>query len=164
MKDNSSEKGGSIKDRGFTMVELMIVIAIIAVLASIIMPKMTGARNRSTIAACKGNLRQIATAMEMYANENNGNYIPTSYSLPANFCFSNSCYLVSAGYMKSGPKCPYLSPLRSNQPYYWLVWYGGGNFTSNMIYCATDSIAVPHPGLSGLNYPCYRFGKGVVEK
>jgi len=47
------------KKTGFTMIELMIVIAIISILATIIIPKMTGARDKSKLEACKTNLKHI---------------------------------------------------------------------------------------------------------
>jgi len=82
------------------MVELTIVIAVIAVLASIIIPKMTGARDKSKLTACKGNLKHLSIALEMYANDNNGYYAPTGaiwYYPP---------YLVNSGYLKTEPYCP----------------------------------------------------------
>ena len=66
--------------RGFTLIELMIVIAIIAILAAILIPNFIHARAESQTAACEGNEKQIATAMEEYAVDNQGQYTAT---LPA---------------------------------------------------------------------------------
>jgi prepilin-type N-terminal cleavage/methylation domain-containing protein len=66
--------------KGFTLIELMIVIAIIAILAAILIPNFIHARAESQTAACEGNEKQIATAMEEYAVDNNGTYTAT---LPA---------------------------------------------------------------------------------
>ena len=66
--------------KGFTLIELMIVIAIIAILAAILIPNFIHARAESQTAACEGNEKQIATAMEEYAVDNNGTYTST---LPA---------------------------------------------------------------------------------
>jgi prepilin-type N-terminal cleavage/methylation domain-containing protein len=52
--------------RGFTLIELMIVVAIIAVLASILIPNFLNARAQAQTAACMANLNQIATAAELY--------------------------------------------------------------------------------------------------
>jgi len=60
--------------RAFTLIELMIVIAIIAILAAILIPNFLHARAESQTAACESNEKQIATAMEEYAVDNNGAY------------------------------------------------------------------------------------------
>jgi prepilin-type N-terminal cleavage/methylation domain-containing protein len=60
--------------KGFTLIELMIVIAIIAILAAILIPNFIHARAESQTAACEGNEKQIATAMEEYAVDNSGTY------------------------------------------------------------------------------------------
>jgi len=85
------------------MVELMIVIAVIAVLASIIMPKMGKTREKATLEACKQNIIKIEQAMEMYANENGGNYTPSLD--PANRVNFTLSYL-TPNYLKSVPTCP----------------------------------------------------------
>lgn len=56
--------------RGFTLIELMIVVAIIAILAGILIPNFTHARAQAQTAACEANLREIATAMELYYADN----------------------------------------------------------------------------------------------
>jgi prepilin-type N-terminal cleavage/methylation domain-containing protein len=66
--------------KGFTLIELMIVIAIIAILAAILIPNFIHARAESQTAACEGNEKQIATAMEEYAVDNQGTY---TQNLPA---------------------------------------------------------------------------------
>lgn len=62
--------------KGFTLVELLVVIGIIAVLISILLPALNKARLAANKAYCLSNLRQMQMASEQYANENQGWYIP----------------------------------------------------------------------------------------
>ncbi|HEX2971396.1 MAG TPA: prepilin-type N-terminal cleavage/methylation domain-containing protein [Tepidisphaeraceae bacterium] len=67
---------------GFTLVELLVVVGIIAVLMAILMPVMTAAREASKTVACLSNLRQMATAAHCYALANQGSY-PIAYYVRA---------------------------------------------------------------------------------
>ena len=64
------------KRRGFTLVELMIVIAIIAILAAILIPNFLHARAQAATSGCEGNVKMIATGLEEYAVDHNGSYGP----------------------------------------------------------------------------------------
>jgi prepilin-type N-terminal cleavage/methylation domain-containing protein len=92
--------------RGFTLIELMIVIAIIAILAAILIPNFIHARAEAQTAACEGNEKQIATAMEEYAVDNAGTYTTT---LPAMYLVAaprdpvnNSTYVISTSVPAAG--------------------------------------------------------------
>lgn len=54
------------KQRGFTLLEMMVVVAIIAILAGILIPNFTHARAQAATSACMANLKTVATAFELY--------------------------------------------------------------------------------------------------
>ena len=57
---------------GFTLVELLVVVAIIAVLIALLLPALNLVRATAESAVCKTNIRGINTAISLYANDNRG--------------------------------------------------------------------------------------------
>ena len=70
------------RNAGFTLVEIMIVVAIIGLLAAIAIPNFIRARTTSQMNACINNLRQIDAAIQEYALE--GNHVATDPVVFAN--------------------------------------------------------------------------------
>ncbi len=67
---NSQRRG-----RAFTLIELMVVIAIIAILAALLLPTLGRAKKSVARAQCSNNLKQLALAINMYADEH-GDALP----------------------------------------------------------------------------------------
>ncbi len=59
---------------GFTLIELLVVIAIIAILAAILFPVFSRAREKGRQATCSSNLKQVAAATLMYAQDHEGSF------------------------------------------------------------------------------------------
>ena len=79
--------------KGFTLVEIMIVVAIIALLAAIAIPNLLRAKLSANDALAKGTLRSLSTASEAFATANSGNYPLTITALTgATPPYMNSAY------------------------------------------------------------------------
>jgi prepilin-type N-terminal cleavage/methylation domain-containing protein len=68
---SSSNPSPGAGPRGFTLIELQVVIAIIALMVAMLLPTLIKAKQHATNAACEANLRQLALAWMMYAEDNN---------------------------------------------------------------------------------------------
>jgi type II secretory pathway pseudopilin PulG len=87
----------------FTLVELLVVIGIIAIMLSILLPTLAGARQRAQSVACLSNLRQIGQSAIIYATENKGyfwqscpvNPLPIPGSNPIKNVYDDSFYRFS---------------------------------------------------------------------
>src|SRR5580698_6309958 len=72
---------GKHQIRAFTLVELLVVIAVIAILAAILLPVLDKARQRSQTADCLNNMKQLQACYRMYVDDNN-DYLPPNEVIP----------------------------------------------------------------------------------
>ncbi|MGE9290838.1 MAG: type II secretion system protein [Puniceicoccales bacterium] len=65
--------------QGFTLMELLVVMAVIGVLAAIIIPALSAMRSTAQSSKCKGNLRNMQIANQLYASEHSNKYLAGIY-------------------------------------------------------------------------------------
>src|SRR3982750_3329891 len=65
---------------GFTLVELLVVIAVIAVLAALLLPVFRAAKSKASRGICINNLRQINMGLHMYSNDSDDKAPQTPYT------------------------------------------------------------------------------------
>src|SRR6185295_6365372 len=80
MKTVASFKSAHRVATAFTLVELLVVIAIIAVLAGLLTPALASARARTRKVGCINNVRQLAIGSLLYAQDNKGDLVGTSWN------------------------------------------------------------------------------------
>jgi type II secretion system protein G len=101
----ADEHNGIESQRGFTLLEMMVVVAIIAILAGILIPNFTRARAQAQTAACIGNMKTIATALELYYTDKESYPVATSASIDSAFMQNTM-----SGYLSILPHDPAAQP------------------------------------------------------
>ncbi|MFH1453680.1 MAG: type II secretion system protein [Armatimonadota bacterium] len=87
------------KNKGFTLVELLIVLTILGILMSIFVPQFTRVKLRALLSSCQMNEKNIATALETYAANDSMRYYPTDGNL-------NILVNSTPKYINTMPTCP----------------------------------------------------------
>jgi prepilin-type N-terminal cleavage/methylation domain-containing protein len=77
----STSCAGDSSPPAFTLVELLVVISIIALLAALLLPVLSRAKESGRATVCLSNLHQIGLALQLYVQDNN-NHLPVMYDKP----------------------------------------------------------------------------------
>jgi len=136
--------------RGFTLIELMIVIAIIAILAAILVPNFKRARARGQLAACLSQCKSTATALEMYAVENDGRF-PTLSGL------AGLNVLITTNFLKKLPTCPAANRVT------FLDYEATATPDRFSFSCVGNNHGECFPGVVTLNIPAYSNDQGPID-
>lgn len=77
MKRHCTSRQGWIV--GFTLMELLVTVAIIAILAALLLPAVSQSKGRALNAVCIGNFKQLTAGWRMYADDNGGRLVPVNF-------------------------------------------------------------------------------------
>ncbi|MDP8242598.1 MAG: prepilin-type N-terminal cleavage/methylation domain-containing protein [Candidatus Hinthialibacter antarcticus] len=113
----------------FTLIELLIVVAIIGILAAIAVPNFMNARVRATIARVQGDIKALSTAVEMYALDH-GAYPDDGQVTGIPWWMNNRLLTTPISYIGTIPKDPFLNNSEAGDSTnghreYWYVSYDG---------------------------------------
>ena len=99
-----------MKRRGFTLLELLIVVAMIGVLVSILLPSLHAARSQAQAVVCSSNVRQLVLANQLYAQTHDDQYVPGAARFLSNRDRWHGTRDGASGVFRSegGPLIPYL--------------------------------------------------------
>src|SRR6266850_1328763 len=98
--------------KGFTLIEMLVVIAIIAILAALLLPALSSAKGKGKQVACLNDLKQLSLAAQIYTADNDGKLVEnlptgrdTSSWAPGNLKLANNA--TNLNLIKQGKLFPY---------------------------------------------------------
>jgi len=102
---NKSGASPRIHAGGFTLTELLVVMAIIGILAGLLLPALSKGKGQAQSAACKNLLRQTGLGLQMYVQEN-GWYPPLAEKGTTTLCFNRLYPYYPASWTNASWNCP----------------------------------------------------------
>lgn len=132
-----------------SLLTVLALLAIVSVLAAILVPNFVRARARGTLTACKSNLKNIGTALEMYSTDWSGKY-PTSLDV------------LTPKYLKLIPECPTTRTVTYRAHFGKAAPMNKGGYED---YYYVECLGENHSAVSVTgNYPAYNGIEGLVER
>ena len=135
----------------FTLIELLIVIAIIAILAGMLLPALQQARERAKDISCQANQKQVVMACKSYTDDNNDHWFFTRKSdqEPKHNVYEWAYRLRTGNYLpwttaKTGARIKLFCPSGNPDDY-----YDNSAETNSAPYMANSLLATWHPGCGG---------------
>lgn len=104
-------KIGSAESRGFTLVEMLVVVGVIAILAGLLMPSLSRAKQKASRIKCLSDIRQLSLSATLYATDHDGQFPPRRRA-PNTWVTTLKPYYVDVKILK----CPN-DPFKSDRSY-----------------------------------------------
>lgn len=140
---------------GFTLIELLVVISIIGILASLALVSYTRSQKQARDTRRKSDLRQYQTALENYANKNNGVYpVRTSVTNVTTLCGSTVLDIGSCPDDPiSGNNYRYISSSSGDEYVLWSIMEAGSTSSSFWVVCSGGKSGEKTSSFSGSACP-----------
>ena len=134
------------KERGFTLIELLVVIAIIGLLASVVLASLNSARVKSRDARRLADLKQLATALELYYNDSAAYPVLTTQNTTVAGFGTALAGLTTGGYIAAIPN----DPSGGTKTYYYKTTTAGAYYCLGADVEGTPQSSSCNVGASGL--------------